>query len=267
MFWEELFLILFPMFIRLLSPSRNALKTVSNRQRLTRSYCAEEAKSTVSNVHRGVNFETRSIGLLAEHLSMSLERVGGKGDGGVDMLGWWWIPALSMNASPVIKRQRIRVLAQCKAEKRKIGPNYLRELEGVLHRHYTVDLFKDRIGGGSLPPVALSQDPEPVQVPALGVFISESPFTKAAILHAQSSSIPLLLLHFPPEEGEAPAETSDTSFGTLVWNRALAGDQGLLGGRMEVRWERSGSAPARPSLWWQNEKLPNWTPPQTVVRS
>ncbi|EKM76447.1 hypothetical protein AGABI1DRAFT_122610 [Agaricus bisporus var. burnettii JB137-S8] len=238
-----------------------------NQRTLHRSYCVAESQPTLSNVHRGVNFETRSIGLLAEHLSMSLERVGGKGDGGVDMLGWWWIPDLSANMPSVNKRRRIRVLAQCKAEKRKIGPKYLRELEGVLYRHHTIDLLKESRGvvssnlDGPSQPTSL-QDPEPVQLPALGVFISESPFTQAAILHAQSSSIPLFLLHLPPEEEELFIGTSESLFATLVWNRALAGNNGLLGGQMEVRWERSGSGPPRLTLWWQNIRLPNWIPPK-----
>ncbi|EEB89062.1 hypothetical protein MPER_12892 [Moniliophthora perniciosa FA553] len=68
---------------------------------------------------------------------MSLTRVGGKEDGGIDLIGWWWIPegAKESNAVDFSRRKRVRVVAQCKAEKKKIGPGYVRELEGVVFRN------------------------------------------------------------------------------------------------------------------------------------
>lgn len=47
----------------------------------------------LSNVHRGTAFEKRALSLLTEHMSMSLTRVGGSHDGGVDLIGWWWVPS------------------------------------------------------------------------------------------------------------------------------------------------------------------------------
>ena len=91
----------------------------------------ERHYTVLSNVHRGVQFETRALSLLEQHFSMSLKRVGGCGDGGIDMLGWWWIPKFTKE-----KRRRIRVIVQCKAEKKKISPKYVRELEGVLLRYH-----------------------------------------------------------------------------------------------------------------------------------
>src|SRR6266851_1323834 len=46
----------------------------------------------LSTVHRGTAFEYRALALLTKHLSMSLTRVGGSHDGGVDLIGWWWLP-------------------------------------------------------------------------------------------------------------------------------------------------------------------------------
>ncbi|KAI0251901.1 hypothetical protein BJV78DRAFT_1207607 [Lactifluus subvellereus] len=46
----------------------------------------------LSTVHRGTAFEKRALALLTEHMSMSLTRVGGSYDGGVDLIGWWWLP-------------------------------------------------------------------------------------------------------------------------------------------------------------------------------
>ena len=49
----------------------------------------------LSTVHRGTAFEKRALALLTEHMSMSLTRVGGSYDGGIDLIGWWWVPSES----------------------------------------------------------------------------------------------------------------------------------------------------------------------------
>ncbi|KII91179.1 hypothetical protein PLICRDRAFT_173071 [Plicaturopsis crispa FD-325 SS-3] len=91
----------------------------------------------LSTAHRGVAFEQKCLQLLQQRMSMSLRRVGGKSDGGIDLQGWWWLPPLdrpSGERGADTGRRRLRVLAQCKAEKKKKGPNYVREMEGVLYR-------------------------------------------------------------------------------------------------------------------------------------
>ena len=170
--------------------------------------------------------------LLQTNLSMSLNRVGGKSDGGIDLQGWWWLPFAPSAFSDPTHRRRVRVFAQCKAEKKKIGPKYIREMEGVLHRYLN----------GPNPMVAL--------------FISESNFTKETLLRTRSSSIPFFLLHLPPENEDA--------IGSMVWNHALSGTNGLLQGKMEARWEHclDSDGAGRPSLWVQNQKAPSWTPEQ-----
>ena len=47
----------------------------------------------LSTVQRGTAFEYRALALLTKHMSMSLTRVGGSYDGGVDLIGWWWVPS------------------------------------------------------------------------------------------------------------------------------------------------------------------------------
>lgn len=168
--------------------------------------------------------------LLQTNLSMSLNRVGGKSDGGIDLQGWWWLPFAPNAFTDTIHRRRVRVFAQCKAEKRKVGPKYIREMEGVLHRHLN--------------------DPNP----KVALFISESHFTREALLRAQSSSIPFFLLHLPSEHEDC--------IGSMVWNHALSSTDGLLQGKVEARWERSLNCdgPGRPSLWVENQRAPSWTP-------
>ncbi|KAJ7048585.1 hypothetical protein C8F01DRAFT_995383 [Mycena amicta] len=194
-------------------------------------------------VHRGTAFEERSMRILQKTLSMSLRRVGGKSDGGVDLMGWWWLPAPDFDPSEpetLSRRRRLRVLAQCKAEKKKASPNYVRELEGVLHRHISAAREEDQ--------------------PLVALLVSESPFTKATLLRAQSSPVPFFLLHLPPEPQDADADQHKNAIGTAVWNPALAGTRGLLRGKIEARWERTVSGAGRPGLWWNAYRLPSWTP-------
>ncbi|KAJ7076078.1 hypothetical protein B0H15DRAFT_790940 [Mycena belliarum] len=214
------------------------------------------AQTLLAAVHRGTIFEERSLKLLQDNLSMSLRRVGGRSDGGIDLMGWWWLPpseADAQDCGPAApKRRRLRVLAQCKAEKKKMGPNYVREMEGVLHRYM------------SLSSSAVAPD---LQDPLVALLVSESPFTKATILRAQSSPVPFFLLHMPPSdpsEAEDPETEETGKIGMAVWNPALAGTRGLLEGKMEARWELSLGGTGRPSLWWAGQRLRSWTPDGTA---
>ncbi|KAK7042963.1 hypothetical protein VNI00_008700 [Paramarasmius palmivorus] len=156
---------------------------------LSRRICTSDSKSTTT-VYRGTLFEQRSLALLEQHLSMTLTRVGGKEDGGIDLIGWWWIPEDSEKSRAVdfSKRKRIRVVAQCKAEKKKIGPGYVRELEGVVYRNmdtFLLDKHRDLLGLSSI-------EGQKQQIPAAAVFLSESPYTKVSFApsHVIASSVP-----------------------------------------------------------------------------
>lgn len=95
-----------------------------------------------STVDIGRAFELHCLRFLNEQLHMSLTRVGGAGDGGVDLRGWWTVPSSSTSSSDYSAsssrpkkpepRQRLRVLGQCKAERKALGPRVVRELEGVM---------------------------------------------------------------------------------------------------------------------------------------
>jgi len=209
----------------------------------------------LATVHRGNIFEERSMKILQDHLSMSLRRVGGKSDGGIDLMGWWWLPPTESESpqaisapDPLRRRRRLRVLAQCKAEKKKASPNYVRELEGVLHRY--ISLTDSSSSGSS-------------QYPLVALLVSESPFTKSTLLRAQSSPVPFFLLHIPPStdpDASEEAYEEPSRIGTAVWNPALAGVNGLLQGKMEARWERSLTGAGRPGLWWGGQRIRSWTP-------
>ncbi|KAG6855889.1 hypothetical protein H0H87_009687 [Tephrocybe sp. NHM501043] len=224
------------------------------------------SSSKSTTVYRGTAFEHRAQNILQNNLSMSLRRVGGKSDGGIDLLGWWWLP--SLDASDITEpRRRLRVLAQCKAEKKKIGPKFIRELEGVLHRYLSLSAhsFNTRNQNTQAPNVVQSP-----QYPLVALFISESPYTRSTLLRVQTSPVPLLLLHLPAFPTPSDFLTDEIGknkwVGSAVWNPALAGVRGLLGGEFEIRWERSLAGCGRPGLWWRNQKLNNWTPDLEVEK-
>jgi hypothetical protein len=226
-------------------------------QRLLSTTCISQTP-LLSTTHRGTAFEERSLKILHDHMSMSLRRVGGKSDGGIDLLGWWWLPPTDPSAFES-RRRRIRVIAQCKAEKKKTSPKYVREMEGVLHRFMpspngsvdseTTDLFPTSGSHSS-------------QHPSVALLISESPFTKSTVLRAQSSPVPFFLLYIPPAQSATECEQpfEQDCIGAAVWNPALAGVGGLLGGEFETRWERSPHGGGRPGLWWRNQKLKSCIP-------
>ena len=261
-----------------------------------------------SAVHRGTAFEKRSLSVLEKYLSMSLRRVGGKSDGGVDLHGWWWLPAVSLShpsprssyssvsaspealASPssadgdmISRRRRIRVLAQCKATKQKMGPNIVREMEGVLFQHsanpllYSPSSEDAHTGDSSSQTIA-----DPVadgtagtggtRIPTVALLISQSPFTRATILRAISSSVPFFLLHLPQPSTEPRSLESEEddeeagSIGAAIWNKALHGVDGVLGGQIEARWERNPDGTGgRPGLWWNGRPMKSWVPPSTLL--
>lgn len=203
--------------------------------------------SQLSTVYRGTAFENRCLDILRDKLFMSLSRVGGKDDGGIDLVGWWWLPDIaSSQRSDSLPRKRVRVLAQCKAEKKKASPKYVREMEGVLYRY-----MQDK-------GVVESEDEQGsiLSTTCVGLLLSESPFTKSTLLRAHSSPLPFLLLHIPPLDIHASGNTAGT-IGSAVWNPALGGEKGLLRGQVELRWELpiSRNESGRPGLWFRGSKL------------
>jgi hypothetical protein len=256
------------------------------------------AVGRASTVFKGNAFEHRSLRVLEKHLSMSLRHVGGNSDGGVDLIGWWWLPPFtsssdaSPEASDISSRQRVRVLAQCKAHTKKLGPSTVRELEGVLssYRRLTNDHLPSgenlahSDGSAMKNPVILSAEEGPV-----ALLISQSQFTRQTALRAMSSSVPFLLLHLPDSNIPSPSTTlisesgdlassntnenengprpNDGYLGAALWNAALGGPSGLLRGQFEMRWIRSIPAvgdctrpTGRPSLWWNGSMVKSWVP-------
>jgi Protein of unknown function (DUF2034) len=268
------------------APTQDKIKKKTKRVSKTAPKEVQEpvkSRDRKTTTEVGTSFELRSLKLLQDNFSMTLDRVAGPGDGGVDLVGWWWLPRLPGLPGTITQiasdrdgvpqlQSRIRVLAQCKAEKNKMGPNYVREMEGVLHRvlhsHSNVPSTESSGFDVSNTPEATVADSSSLRpIPAIAMIISQSRFTNGAVTRAMSSPIPFILLHLPleakteeaAEEGEETDKAEDSP--SLQWNPALGSEKGLLGGFLEVRWQREAGG-SYPRLWWQGRPMEACVPSQ-----
>lgn len=97
-----------------------------------------------TTVDIGRAFELHCLRFLQEQMYMELTQVGGAGDGGVDLRGWWTVPRSP--SSDGSTSRRLRVLGQCKAERKALGPRIVRELEGVMAHQRGMPLSERGIG-------------------------------------------------------------------------------------------------------------------------
>ena len=193
-----------------------------------------------------------------------------------------------------------------------MGPAYLRELEGVVYKYAAAATTTNtntntntNTGTGILLPHESESITRVPQVmvpndgptaakdpPPIALLISQSAFTRHCLLAAHASPLPFLLVHIPPQpplplpppsRHPSNSKTSDSktggggggggsAIGAVFGNPALVSSKGVLGGELEIRWERGGgsdvpslgmlgdASAGRPSLWWQGQPLPSWTP-------
>ncbi|KAF3918709.1 hypothetical protein AA313_de0208260 [Arthrobotrys entomopaga] len=89
-------------------------------------------------VFAGTLYEYTVLSALSRLPGISLTRVGGRDDAGVDLQGSWELPKMITPSSPTTTRQqnatKIPLIIQCKNvnEKSWKGPQYVRELDGAL---------------------------------------------------------------------------------------------------------------------------------------
>ncbi|KAL4870077.1 hypothetical protein BDV12DRAFT_195686 [Aspergillus spectabilis] len=101
-------------------PSHNSLSTFLEHAERT-------ALPASTTTYQGTVYEYTIQSHLRKH-AFNLYRVGGRSDLGIDLTGTWHV-----GANPVLDPP-IRVVVQCKALRTKLGPNLVRELEGVTAR-------------------------------------------------------------------------------------------------------------------------------------
>lgn len=84
-------------------------------------YAARVDLDRQSTTYVGTHYEY-TVKSALEGLGMSLKRIGGNWDNGIDLLGTWSLPSY---------HQPLRVLIQCKGLAQKMSPSNARELEGA----------------------------------------------------------------------------------------------------------------------------------------
>jgi hypothetical protein len=92
------------------------------------SYAKQTALQEMTTTYVGTRYEYTVLSTL-RRFAFDLERIGGRDDAGIDLVGTWHVPGREL--AP------FRVIVQCKALKTKLGPNLVRELEGAF-RHSPV---------------------------------------------------------------------------------------------------------------------------------
>lgn len=96
------------------SPNHNDLSSFLHYANLTRI-------PQSSTTYVGTHYEYTVQQSLRQQ-GLTLQRIGGRDDAGVDLVGTWHIPQTE---------HPVRVFVQCKALRNKPGPNIVRELEGA----------------------------------------------------------------------------------------------------------------------------------------
>ena len=110
--------------IRELSVSRYATKATHTDLTSFLTHAVSTNLSTKSTYYVGTLYEYTVLRALRT-FNISLHRTGGSDDRGIDLRGRWLLPQHETYSDG------IPVIVQCKAEKRALGPKYLRELEGA----------------------------------------------------------------------------------------------------------------------------------------
>lgn len=201
-----------------------------------------------SNTAIGTAFELATLSFLTKQpLCLSLIRVGGKNDRGVDLRGWWELPQLSplkISASSaqrissskqkaeveeIRRRKRWSVIVQCKAESKAVGPGVVRELEGTVGFEV---MDKDTISGRVIAEV--EGEPKRIKSQTVGILVSQGGFSKEALLRAAASALPLSLIELDFRSPNIPSKSiviqdknNKPISSTITFNPALRSLLGL----------------------------------------
>ncbi|KAF9028201.1 hypothetical protein BGZ52_012946 [Haplosporangium bisporale] len=174
--------------------------------------------NTKSTIYRGTRFEYQTQEILKKRLGIYTQRSAGNNDLGVDLRGTWFLP-MSSSPQPGDKVRHLKVIVQCKSMCAKIGPKFVRELQGSLS-------FETQ--------------------PTMAILAISSEFTKQALLPYAKSVWPMALVVIDTETNECRK---------LMWNRAA--DKVMHGLHVGTKWipGESGSVESRPVLCYEGKVL------------
>ena len=184
------------------------------------SYAERISLPETSTVYVGTHYEYTVLQSLRRY-ALSLERIGGRDDAGIDLVGTWHLPERE-------RERAVRVLVQCKALKSKLGPNLVRELEGTFRQA----------------PVGWRTDQ------TAGVLVSPREATKGVRDALARSSYPLFWMMME----------RDGTLRQALWN-ARAEELGLGPLRVETRYgmvdSESGAVTKEVALTWNGNDIPH----------
>jgi hypothetical protein len=160
---------------------------------LTRGMKQVEPAERLSSTAIGTAYEMATLAWLTAHppLDMELKRMGGKGDGGIDLQGWWNIPSSAQS-----RCDRLRIIIQCKGEIKQIGPNILRELEGTLRAEEEYKMGSTELKGLEEGVERYSNELD--GQPCVAMLVCQSGFSPATLRRAFNSECPTALMHLSP---------------------------------------------------------------------
>lgn len=114
------FLIFGDIMVRIVSPAlRECIKESAQVARRT---------GKDSATYYGTQYEYTVLKTL-QRLGFALDRVGGRGDGGIDLLGRLYFPQKGCGSNDM---GHVNAFVQCKAHNKTFGPHHVREMEGVM---------------------------------------------------------------------------------------------------------------------------------------
>src|SRR3990167_188213 len=174
-----------------------------------------QIRDLCSSATKGAKFERGCLETLS-NFNFHLQQCGGAGDKGVDLIGVWQLVPTSqlleklsiintndtlpnINFINPISWPLVNTVIQCKHEKIKCKPSYVRELDGVLSRfnsQSSTEIFIPTTRQSSLNTLAIP----PIKIPLIGFLICSSSFSPGCLTALHSSLNPIILMIVEPVE-------------------------------------------------------------------
>lgn len=178
------------------------------------SYAERISLPETSTVYVGTHYEYTVLQSLRRY-SLSLQRIGGRDDAGIDLVGTWHLPERE-------RERAVRVLVQCKALKTKLGPNLVRELEGTF-RQAPVGWRTDQTAGVLVSPREATKGVRDAlarsSYPLFWMMVERDGTLRQALWNARAEELGLGPLGVETRYG-----TGDSESGTLTKEIALTWD-------------------------------------------